>query len=296
MTDTLTVSTLPIPRIPATLCLLLVAGIGAISAQPPTKGLDLKLISELSAIQPGKKFTVGLHIHHHDGFHTYWQNPGIVGLATELEWSLPPGFTAGPIQWPTPEIVDMAGHPAHGFHRDVLLMVDITPPGKIAEKEVTLQAAATWMACAKSCHPGTTTLQLTLPVATSVTTPPDQRALFDAARKDIPQPLQACPVELITQPDAPTIRLRFTPSIPLPGEPASVYFFSTDGQVSSDQPQKLTPLDNSFLLILQRSEFSPKQATSLPGVLRLSTEPDAAAQAIGTINPAFPDKSAAPTP
>ena len=53
-----------------TLILALLTTFGA-SAAEPTRGVDLKLISEVRAIQPGTPFTVALHIHHHDGYHTY---------------------------------------------------------------------------------------------------------------------------------------------------------------------------------------------------------------------------------
>lgn len=85
-------------------------------------GVELALISEVSAIAPGKALRVGLLVKHQEGYHIYWKNPGIVGIATQLEWTLPEGFVAGPIEWPFPERVDMAGHPARGFYREVLLM------------------------------------------------------------------------------------------------------------------------------------------------------------------------------
>ena len=67
-------------------------------------GLKLTLMSESLTIVPGEPLTVGLHIQHEPDFHTYWKNPGIVGIATILEWELPPGFTASEISWPYPEL------------------------------------------------------------------------------------------------------------------------------------------------------------------------------------------------
>ena len=39
------------------------------------------------------------------GWHTYWQNPGDSGLPTTLEWKLPAGVEAGPIEWPAPRVL-----------------------------------------------------------------------------------------------------------------------------------------------------------------------------------------------
>lgn len=280
-----------------TALLLLTIGTLSSPAAPPTKGVDLQLLSEVRTIQPGKPFTVGLHIHHHDGFHTYWQNPGIVGIPTQLDWTLPAGFTAGPIQWPTPEIVDMAGHPAHGFHRDVLLMVDINPPATIDSEPVTLRVNATWMACAKSCHPGNTKLSITLPVAEVASPDPRHDQKFKKARQELPQPLESWNLSLLSPPDTNTIHLRLTPKASTLHVLPSLYFFSSDGQVSSDQPQRLdSPASGSYDLTLQRAEFGPDDVTHLPGILFSSNQLGPGRQQFGSINPRFPEKKGAPIP
>ena len=119
----------PQMKIPIKSSLALLFSLALASAEQETQGADLKFVAAVSAIQPGVPFTVALHIRHEEGFHTYWKAPGIVGLPTMIEWKLPPGFSAGPIEWPSPELVDMASHPAHGYHRDVLLLTKKTPQG-----------------------------------------------------------------------------------------------------------------------------------------------------------------------
>ena len=111
-------------------------------------------MTSVQAVQPGVPFTIALHLHHQPGFHTYWKKPGIVGLPTSIEWTLPEGFTAGPLQWPAPQIVDMAGHPAHGYKRDVLLLTEITPPKTIVGDSLAFTGKLAWMACSKECFPG----------------------------------------------------------------------------------------------------------------------------------------------
>ncbi len=104
------------------LSLLALRGAGA--ADP----LELELVAENRSIQPGRPFTVALRLIHAEGFHTYWMHPGIVGLPTAIEWKLPEGWKAGPIQWPSPERVMMFQIKAQGYHGEVLLPVEITPP------------------------------------------------------------------------------------------------------------------------------------------------------------------------
>jgi len=44
---------------------------------------------------PGKTVWVGLQLTHQPEWHTYWKNAGDSGLPTVLEWTLPPGVSAG---------------------------------------------------------------------------------------------------------------------------------------------------------------------------------------------------------
>lgn len=65
---------------------------------------QVELWTDASAVRPGSVMTAAIRIRLADGWHIYWRNPGDeVGLKTRVEWALPPGITAGPIQWPAPE-------------------------------------------------------------------------------------------------------------------------------------------------------------------------------------------------
>lgn len=240
---------------------LLAASAGAETKQP--KGVDATLVSENTSIAAGRKFTVALKLHHHEKFHTYWENPGVAGVPTKITWQLPEGFTAGPIQWPYPEKSMMAIYPVHGYERDVMLLVDITPPAEIASTNVTLKATASWMACADGCYPGKIPLSLDLPV--SAESGVDES--FAKARQEIPQPLANWDVELVSAVDAPEIRFRMKPRDPDSTLPDDVYFFSSDGQIASDQSQHIEKKDGAYEITIKRAEFGPKGKTTLPGVL-----------------------------
>jgi hypothetical protein len=103
---------------------------------------------------------------HAAGWHTYWKNPGAGGLPTSIEWTLPPGFAAGEIRWPAPEITDTGGLVTYGYGGEQLLLVDIAVPATAQPgASVTLRARAEWLMCKESCVPGGAELSLTLPVA-----------------------------------------------------------------------------------------------------------------------------------
>ncbi len=230
------------------------------------KGVDVSLVSENRSISAGQKFTVALKIRHHESFHTYWKNPGIAGVPTEIVWQLPAGFSAGEIQWPYPEHCWMAVHPVHGYERDVMLLVDITPPAEISATQVGLKATASWMACADGCYPGKITFDLELPVSLEPIASADA-ALFLQARLEVPTPLEGWHAERLSVVDAAEIRIRLKPHELGNAMPDDIYLFSSDGQISSDQPQRIKTTDGVVEIITKRSNDSPSGKTSIPGVL-----------------------------
>lgn len=105
--------------------------------------------------RPGKTTTLIVRLEHLPGWHTYWINPG-TGVPTTLKWTLPDGFTAGVIRWPTPiQINSQFGQPAgNGFEGTLDLPVDIAVPASAAIGSVHVKVAARWLMCAEGCIPG----------------------------------------------------------------------------------------------------------------------------------------------
>ena len=91
--------------------------------------VTVTLVSDSAAITPGQPFTIALRMQHEPHWHSYWINAG-TGYPTSLVWTLPAGFTASEIQWPTPHIVqDTAGKiTGNGYNDENYLLVTITPP------------------------------------------------------------------------------------------------------------------------------------------------------------------------
>jgi thiol:disulfide interchange protein DsbD len=138
-----------------------VAGASVTVTQPH---VTAQLIPERTLIVAGKPFDVILHLHSDPEWHTYWINPGDAGLATEIKWTLPPGFKAGPIQWPTPEKHNMGPLVTYGYGGDVYLLTTITAakPTSSGDTQVKITARASWLVCMEECIPGKADLSVSL--------------------------------------------------------------------------------------------------------------------------------------
>ena len=102
----------------------------AIPEVAKTEHLEVQLAPQTTAAIPGSTLYVALRHKITPGWHTYWRNSGDAGLPTKAAWTLPEGWKAGEIEWPTPRVVkDRRGMvTGNGYEGDTLLPVTITPP------------------------------------------------------------------------------------------------------------------------------------------------------------------------
>ncbi|MHB8284944.1 MAG: protein-disulfide reductase DsbD family protein [Caulobacteraceae bacterium] len=131
----------------------------------------VELTPQTTAAAPGGTLYVALHQTITSGWHTYWRNPGDAGQATSLTWTLPAGWKAGDIVWPTPERDQSGPIMNYVLTGDVYLPVAIEVPASAKPGEtVTLKAAVSWLVCKDVCIPEDATLTLTLPVTAGTPT------------------------------------------------------------------------------------------------------------------------------
>src|SRR4051812_20545713 len=141
-------------------------------------------------IAPGKPVWVGLQLAHRPGWHTYWKNSGDSGLPTQLQWTLPPGVTAGEIAWPVPKKIPVGNLANYGYEGTVLLPVPLTiaPDFKpsLLGRDLEVKLHANWLVCKKECIPEEGDFALKIPVGSSTAL---NAAAFDAAMKAQPKPI-----------------------------------------------------------------------------------------------------------
>ncbi len=152
----------------------------------------------------GKTVWVGLQLAHQPEWHTYWKNSGDSGLPTDLQWTLPPGISAGAIAWPTPKKFLIGNLMNYGYAGTVLLPVPLTigpefkAPLLSSGLEIKLKAA--WLVCKQTCIPEEGEFAFTLPVKSSTAA---HGAAFEATFQATPMPLpNAAESRVLVEPKA----------------------------------------------------------------------------------------------
>jgi len=240
-----------------------------------TDHVEAELVAERNAIVPGQPLRAGLRLRMDREWHTYWRNPGDTGLPTTIAWTLPPGFSAGDIEWPAPKRIDIVTFANYGYENEVVLPVTIATPASIAPgMNVPLRAHAEWLVCREQCIPGSADLELGLPVATTSDVDSRWSALFAAAKRDAPRPAgdwhwsghkgqggQGDRIDLV-----------WTPAAGAP-TPSSIQFFSyAEGVIEPAAKQALYRLpDGRLRLNLQLAKTATTLPASLEGVLTSAT-------------------------
>jgi thiol:disulfide interchange protein/DsbC/DsbD-like thiol-disulfide interchange protein len=127
--------------------------------------IDAELVAEMTGVAPGQNTWVALRLDHMENWHTYWKNPGDAGRATQINWTLPEGVTAGEIVWPTPKRIELpADLVDFGYEDEIFLQVPLTIPESFEAQNLNISANAQWLECEDICIPGGATVTLSLPV------------------------------------------------------------------------------------------------------------------------------------
>src|SRR5258706_661161 len=163
-----------------------VAQSGALPDDKPK--VDASLVPERAGVAPGGTVSIALNEIIRKKWHTYWINPGDAGAPTIIIWHLPPGWSAGAIQWPYPKPLPVGPLMNFGYEDQVALLSDLKAPAdaKPGDK-ATLSADVMWLVCSDVCIPEENHLTLPLPVAAAAP-PPDAKAamVFPVARGKVP--------------------------------------------------------------------------------------------------------------
>lgn len=235
-----------------------------------------ELISDVSSIQPGSTFRLGVHLTMKEGWHVNWTNPGDAGLAPSIKWNLPPELKAGIISWPLPARIVTGPLAIFGYAGDVLLICDVRVPANLpAGGNVELAADVSWLACADECVPGSGSVHLTLPVEKTARPDPARRGLFDATEARWPSHSLAWKLDAWIE-ESNTLVLEIQSGDPNPSPLQDVTYFPYDpGLIENASPQKVTaqpgPSGTVYQLRIERARMPAGDLTRVYGLLVASS-------------------------
>lgn len=147
-----------------------------------------ELVAETRQPAAGQSVTVAFRMTPDQGWHTYWLNPGDAGLGMDVQWSLPTGVKAGPLSYPVPKTLVIAGLMNHVYEGEHAILTQLTIADNIAPgTRLPIHADANWLACSHElCLPQRGSFDLELVVGNGVVTASAAKQ-FDSWRMALPQ-------------------------------------------------------------------------------------------------------------
>ncbi len=239
----------------------------------PVKHVEAELVPQSRTVAPGQTLYVALHQKIIPGWHTYWRNPGDAGEATTLDWTLPPGWSAGSIVWPEPERFVAGPLMNYVFSTEVYLPVAIQVPSDARPGRTTLAATANWLVCKDVCIPETTKLSLPVTVvaaAAGVTSRPDpagQAVADTVANAPKPAGLKASFAYLAKSEQ---VRLTLSGGALKGQDISKAYFFPYDGTVLEHVKPQLPAKAGAGLTLLLPAGYAfthNKAPAKLEGII-----------------------------
>lgn len=131
------------------------------------------LIAETEALVAGELNTLACSFDIDDGWHVYWPGQNTTGFAPTIELSLPEGWEAGEIIWPTPHRHVLPGEILDHIYEDgeATFLIPVRVPEDAALGDVRLSADLEWLVCREACIPGWGTVTLETAVVSADTRP-----------------------------------------------------------------------------------------------------------------------------
>jgi thiol:disulfide interchange protein DsbD len=198
---------------------------GAAMAGPVVNSghIESELVAQETGIAPGGTVYVALRQKIIPGWHTYWRNPGDAGEATKITWTLPAGWKAGDMVWPTPKTAKLGPLLDYAYEGEVFIPVPITAAADAqVGTTISLTADVFYLVCEQVCVPEEAKLSLLLPVVAAPAADPKWGPVVGDVLAKAPKPAG---LKAVFKLDGQTLKLAVTGG-PLKGaDMAGAYFF-----------------------------------------------------------------------
>lgn len=224
--------------------------------------MNVSLAAETQGVLPGQTVTLAFVMRPAANWHGYWRNPGDAGAEPRVEWRLPEGWTAGPIQYPVPDRLIVQGLMNYVYEHDYALLVNLSVP-ETAEPGVTVpvDARLDYLVCTSDlCVPETANVSIEL----HTIQPGARNPAFAGYRQALPRPLsEAARFQVAGD------RLRIAIPFPAGADVADPYFFpvTTDALLYSE-PQRVSR-NGQFLIVETKAGPQAASLQAIEGVMEI---------------------------
>lgn len=238
-------------------------GPGPVKAQH----LTAELTSLSPQITPGGTQTIGLVLTIEEHWHVYWINAGDSGEPPAIKWTLPKGFTTGPMQFPPPQRLPLGPLMDFGYEDQVAFPIKVTAPANAKPGKVHLDAHVNWLVCAQVCLPGKAHLGYDLNVVPGPLQPAPVVGALGEAIKSLPKPL---PPTMSASAVGDAKHIAVTLKTGSHEEDAEFYPFDPE-IIENAADQQIESLPDGVRITLQRASDSTSLPKSLHALVELSS-------------------------
>ena len=242
------------------LLLALLFGAPALAEAGQGPHMAVELVAETASAPPGGRVALALVMKPQPGWHGYWENPGDAGTPTRIAWDLPRGGAPGPLRYPVPQRLLIAGLMNYVYEGEFALLADFAvPAGARAGSEIPIAAKLDYLVCTREiCVPESARVAAKVTVGAASA----PRREFAAWRAALPRPLGAA-----ARFERRGGRLRL--GIPLPAGAGidEAYFYPlTENAVAYAAPQSVSRRGDWLIVETQPGEAPPAR---LAGILAI---------------------------
>ncbi len=234
------------------------------SAQAPgRRHVATQLIAETDSPAAGSVVSLAIRMSPEPGWHGYWKNPGDSGTEPSVRWTLPPGASAGPLEYPVPDRLIVGGLMNYVYEGPHALLVKLRlPDGLAAGTKLPIRGRFDYLVCTREiCVPESADLALDLTIG-AAGAPAAASLLFDGFRRALPK-------RLASEARFEWSGGRFRLAVPLPASTAGgeAYFFPlTEGAIANAADQTVARKGDALIVETQAGGERP---SAVEGVLRL---------------------------
>ena len=146
-------------------CMVLAAPfkVQALELSQQTDNVDVNLISSFEEINPNQNIEFIIRFEMKNGWHIFAQNPGEIGMPTQVEWELPHGYEILETSWSKDKPFDNDGIVQYGYGDVAYYKTTIRPHPETTDTAL-IKSKIKWLACQEDCMPGHAEFEFNLPI------------------------------------------------------------------------------------------------------------------------------------